>query len=168
MALIIGRGGENDPLALKLETLQRNWIENEVTPERSPDEMRAAIALAMAGRPNVVLRSASSRYDCMGLPFASRRTSIAIDQWDLIRVDDRYRQIQEGEALAGDVVIYRRDGFVNHVGVVNDRHFGDNGLPIITVLSQWGYDGEYWHPVDQVPDLYGNAVEYWTDRKPHP
>lgn len=169
MAYIIGRGGEGDPLALRLDTRQRHWIENEPAPERSPVEMRVAIALAQTGRPNVVLRSASSHYDCMGLPFASRRTSISIDQWnDLIRDDDEYRQIQQGEAQPGDIVIYRLAGIVSHVAIVQDIHFGADGLLVMRLLSQWGYDGEYWHPVHEVPPPYGVAAEYWTDRKPHP
>jgi len=32
-------------------------------------------------------------------------------------------------------------------------------------MSKWGGDGEYIHPVDHVPDAYGQHIEYWTERK---
>ena len=35
----------------------------------------------------------------------------------------------------------------------------------ITVLSQWGDDGEYIHKLTEVPNEYGKAEEFWTDRR---
>lgn len=35
----------------------------------------------------------------------------------------------------------------------------------ITVMSQWGADGEYIHLLDEVPDDFGKVREFWTDRR---
>lgn len=168
MPVIVDRGGPSDNAALKLETRKRRWIHNEQVPERSPDEMRDAVAFALAGRRDVVLRTAASHYNCMGLIFGARRTSIDIDRWDLVRSDDGYRQLHPGEApVIGDLVLYRRDGVPRHVGIVVEVRLSLNGVPAIMVLSQWGFDGEYRHPIAQVPALYGAPTEIWTDRKRH-
>lgn len=166
MPVIIDRGGPADPAALKLATRKNNWIHNEPAIERSPIEMRAAVNYATSGRPNVLLRSAASHYNCMGLVFAARRTTIDIDRWTLIRGDDEYRRLANGEALTlGDVVVYKRAGVVTHIGLIGEVRPGESG-PIVMVLSQWGFDGEYRHPLSEVPPLYGSAVEFWTDRRP--
>lgn len=103
----------------------------------------------------------------MGLLFGSRRTSIDIDQWDIIRTDDEYRRLAENEAPQfGDVVVYRKGAAVTHVAVIARVEPGlSGGSPRIIVVSQWGFDGEYLHPQDVVPPLYGAVSEYWTDRR---
>ena len=35
----------------------------------------------------------------------------------------------------------------------------------VTVISQWGADGEYIHLLNEVPACYGEAEEFWTDRR---
>jgi hypothetical protein len=129
--------------------------------------MREPIRQALAVGPDVLMRSASSRYNCMGMVFGSRRTAIDTDQWDLIRQDDEYRLLRPGEApVLGDLVVYRKGGRVVHVGMVAEVRLTLNGTPSVTILSQWGFSGEYRHPVNQVPPGFGAAVEYWTERVP--
>ena len=57
--------------------------------------------------PHAVARSdASGICNCHGLVFASRRTSIFPEDIHNILADDGYRQIDERDVLAGDVVLY--------------------------------------------------------------
>ena len=85
----------------------------------------------------------------------------------MILEDDGYRPVTtEGDLEPGDVVIYRNDsGEVSHVGIVTEVR--TNILQAsreITVLSQWGKSGEYFHRVDDVHPALGNPREYWTER----
>jgi hypothetical protein len=103
----------------------------------------------------------------MGMAFASRRTLIDPDHLQLILADDGYRRIpHENDLVAGDVVVYRDEsGAVSHVGLVTDVMPDLRGATWeISVLSQWGQDGEYFHRVDDVSPRLGKAAEYWTDR----
>ena len=109
----------------------------------------------------------SSTYNCMGMVFASRRTWVDPEHLTIILEDDGYRPVaNEGELQPGDVVIYRDDaGEVSHVGIVTKVR--TNLLQAsreITVLSQWGESGEYFHRVDDVHPGLGHPSEYWTDR----
>ena len=33
------------------------------------------------------------------------------------------------------------------------------------ILSQWGEDGEYLHAPGDVPPIFGQPREFWTDRR---
>jgi len=68
---------------------------------------------------------------------------------------------------AGDVAVYRMNGEVSHVGVVL-RIEPDVAAASwrVTIMSQWGADGEYTHSIEDVPVLLGVPSEYWTDRRP--
>jgi cell wall-associated NlpC family hydrolase len=117
--------------------------------------------------PHADLRSRGSAiYNCVGLVFASRRTSIEPSEIDQkILADDGYRRLGAAESPAlGDVVIYRSgDGSISHVGIVASS--GSVGAaPVIRVLSKWGPEGEYLHPLTHVPEVFGTPSEYWTDR----
>ena len=109
----------------------------------------------------------NSTYNCMGMVFASRRTWVDPEHLTIILEDDGYRPVaNEGELQTGDVVIYRDNaGEVSHVGIVTKVR--TNLLQAsreITVLSQWGESGEYFHWVDDVHPGLGHPSEYWTDR----
>ena len=167
MVHLIGVGGPGDRKSIDLSTRARNRIENAQEPRRSPAAMTAARDLWTRRFPNLQVRALDSLYNCMGLVFASRRTAIDPDQLGLILKDDEYRRLRQfAEALPGDVAVYRdRAGVATHVGVVlqNDPDLATGGSRL-TILSQWGRDGEYIHPVEQVPDAFGRCTEIWTDR----
>ena len=104
----------------------------------------------------------------MGLLFASRRTWIDPESLGMILAEDEYRQLGGlHEAYVGDIVVYRdSEGDVAHVAVIIELE------PVIqtaswkvTVISKWGADGEYVHPLDELPDRLGSATEYWADRR---
>ena len=68
--------------------------------------------------------------------------------------------------MPGDVVVYRdEEGFVVHVGLVTEVETNvKEATWEVSVLSQWGGDGEYFHRIDDVSPLLGKPTEYWTDR----
>ena len=97
---------------------------------------------------------------------ASRRTAIDVTLVPRILDEDDYRPIRWKEAELGDLVLYfDRGGRVSHVGMIASlpaQH--DSELSPIRVLSQWGSDGEYLHALTDVPPLFGDPKEVWTDR----
>jgi hypothetical protein len=100
--------------------------------------------------------------------FAARRTSIAPDQLDMILREDDYRQLAGGnECDIGDVVVYRTpDGEIAHVGMILSKTREIAAATwTLRVLSKWGPEGEYEHPIEHVPILLGRPIEFWTDRR---
>lgn len=168
MVEILGRGGQSDRASIPLGTRQGNHIRNERRMERAPAQQRASIELWRRERPEAKLRSITAIYNCMGLIFASRRTHIDIDHLRMIFTEDGYRQSFEVyEVQVGDIVVYARNRHeYQHVGIVSSIELDiPNGFRDITVMSKWGSDGEYLHPIDHVPEMYGTPVEFWTNRR---
>jgi len=94
---------------------------------------------------------ASLRYNCHGLTFASRRTSItestAIQS---ILVDDAYVEVDWAEIAAGDVVLYLEQGDFSHSGIV--LNVDRSGIvPVIWILSKWGHAHEVVHKLHECP-----------------
>lgn len=172
MAVLIGAGGPSDRAHLPLATRRRTTIPNEKRLERNPAALRAAVELWSEKHPSARLRSATAVYNCMGLVFASRRTWIDPIHLPIILRDDEYRQLAgPHEIQPGDIIVYRdkHDRGVSHVGVIVEiKPEIQTASRRITVMSQWGGDGEYLHLIDDVPDAYGKLIEYWTDRRPKP
>ena len=129
--------------------------------------MQSAKSTMEGIHPSVRSGSLSSIYNCMGMVFASRRTDVDPQYLPMILADDDYRQVQDEKDLrCGDIVVYKdHSGTVSHVGIVADiRANLSEASWEVTVLSQWGGDGEYFHLADAVPYLLGKPSEYWTDR----
>ena len=167
--MVVLRAGEpGDRNYLPLATRKGTLIKNERRAEAPPDQILAAIRLWREERPLARLRSATRGYDCMGLVFASRRTSVATDQFSMILREDEYRLVREPDQPdVGDVVVYERRNRVEHVGLVAEVIKGPFSVTI-NVVSKWGQDPEYVHPIDHVPSWYGQATSFWTDRRPPP
>jgi hypothetical protein len=170
MELIIGRGEEQDPTALRLSTRQGNHIPNERRLEQPPEVLKAAVAIHSQEHPDARLRSITAVYNCMGLIFASRRTWIDTTSLMMILQADGYKRVSElSELQPGDVVVYRNHDEVSYVAVVLAmKPEIVTASWKITVISKWGGDGEYIHDIKDVPPLYGQPVEFWTDRRPEP
>jgi cell wall-associated NlpC family hydrolase len=86
----------------------------------------------------------------------------------MILREDGYRKLDNpSEAVLGDVVVYRNDGGeISHVGILVSVQLQlEVGGQELTVLSQWGADGEYFHRIDDVNPRLGQPTEIWTDRK---
>jgi hypothetical protein len=171
---IIGRSSDIDPSALRLYTTgNKRFVQNErPDSDRSPQALMEARKLVRSISPSAKCRSLTGLYNCVGLTCASRRTIVDIDFLKAILSDDGYKLTTERSAVEGDLVVYLRDGIARHVGVV--QHFQDvsplhdGSILRMWVLSQWGEDGEYLHPVREVPAFYGTDLEFWTERRPEP
>jgi hypothetical protein len=123
--------------------------------------------------PGIVTRSLSATYNCFGLVFSCRRAFVFEESVELILNEDDYTKISREDVFRGDLVVYRSEPGMtaNHVGIVFEvrpllhgsfhRRTGTG----ITVLSQWGQNGEYLHLEHQVPADYGPHIEYYTDRR---
>ncbi len=105
----------------------------------------------------------------MGLVFASRRTSIpSFDQLNQILSDDEYEQVNEHrDVKIGDIVIYFDENMEpTHIGYVIriNKNF-ELATFNFKILSKWGYDGEYIHDIDDIPELYGKDCKFYSERK---
>lgn len=99
----------------------------------------------------------SGYYNCHGLVFASRRTSIFPEDIRRILIEDGYRQIGEQDVLAGDVVLYNNsDGDIEHSGIVIRRP----ELRIPWVVSKWSTGEEFLHPALACPYNEGITLTY--------
>lgn len=164
--MLIGAGGTSDSASIQLATKRGTFIPNERRCERSPDSLKAAVEIWKEKYPNIRARSLTAVYNCVGLVFGSRRTWIDPAHLNLILIEDDYRSIEEYEVEIGDVVIYRNGSAYTHVGIiVNKNPNFKNASFEITVMSQWGADGEYIHLINEVPDNFGKSKEFWTDRR---
>lgn len=153
---------------LLLATKRGNQIPNDRAPQMLPERMAAARDMVVKHHHTAVPRALSSTYNCVGMVFASRRTCIDIEEFQMIQREDEYTALKSlDDAVVGDVVVYRNDeGQACHVGLVASRAENPvTGRPETMVLSQWGRDGEYFHRIDDVHEAYGTRTEVWTDRK---
>ncbi len=163
---IIGAGGPRDRASIPLAARSGWQIPNERRAEITPEQRRAAVEMHK-DRSTARLRSMTAVYNCMGMVFATRRTWIDTQYLERILVEDGYSRLSGvGEAITGDVVVYRRKSEVSHVGLIIavEPRIADGSREIL-VLSKWGAVGEYIHPVNDVPVLLGDPVEYWSERR---
>jgi hypothetical protein len=166
---IVGLGGPSDQKALKLETRKHRWIHNVMQPETNPNVMRVRIKEMQQVYEHCRPVSASTVYNCHGLVFAARRTSIVDDEdVNAILEDDGYHPLpwDPDRWLPGDIVLYRdKVGRIVHSGIIvkNLISLGEDKVTI-EVLSVWGEVGEYIHPIDEVPVLLGKATDVVSQR----
>jgi len=178
MVMIINPGGEGSIYRIQLATSANRPIRNERRPrEKKPEQLRAAVELHKKNHPHITLRSMSADYNCMGLVFASRRTSIDIDDsLQQILDEDGYRKIAVRDVQPGDVVLYLdRYKKPAHIGVILEHRARPlSAAPPpreldswhIMVLSQWGTDGEYIHDLMDVHyEWRETAPEFLTEKK---
>ena len=169
MVVLIDPGGPTDIASIPLSTRKGTWIPNEQPPELHPSQMEASIDLWRRHRPSATLRSANSLYNCMGLVFAARRTWVETDHLAMILREDEYRRVRELAMVEiGDLVVYRNqsDQSITHIGIIIEKTPEvRTGQWEITILSKWGRAGEYFHPLHDVPDVFGEPSDYWTDRR---
>jgi hypothetical protein len=164
--LVIGAGTEADRNSIPLATRVGRRINNERRMERNPAALAAAARIWTDARPGIRLRSLTARYNCMGMVFAARRVWVDVSDLHRILAEDGYRRLREQRELQiGDIVVYAREGTLSHVAVVARLEpLAEGGASFITMLSQWGADGEFFHGLMDVPPLCGEPSEFWTDR----
>jgi hypothetical protein len=166
---IFGLGGQADADSLELYTKRRTRILNAQSKEVHPDLMRER-ANVLTNAYRVRFRSHSATYNCFGMVFANRRTAI-VDGTEVEKIlqDDGYHCVcRRSDAAIGDVILYRKapKGEIAHVGIITKiDHDLKEGYISFEVLSQWGSNGEVFHPEDVVPPLFGNVREIWSERR---
>jgi hypothetical protein len=106
-------------------------------------------------------------YNCHGLTFANRRTSVPQTVLPILE-DDGFNQVSEKEARVGDIVLYvspRGDvvhsGFVVRCDSVEIVAGSKSVVPVI--WSKWGKGYEMVHPVGECPYLEdeGSGTQYY-------
>jgi len=117
-------------------------------------------------------KPACGTYNCAGLVWASRRTSI-FEEEEYVKImnEDGYRELQENESPEiGDIVIYswHTRGII-HIGMLTSfesLHSSGSDLPVI--LSKWNsISSEDFHLVDDVGTLFEHdslTHRFWTER----
>lgn len=166
--MLVDEGGPTDKMGILLATKKGNRIRNARPQEVCPESMLARERIWKNVLPGIQTRSLSATYNCYGMVFASRRTCIEEDQIEMILDDDGYNRVVDADLKIGDIVIYRKSpgGKITHVAmIVRLDYQAQDAEWEITVLSQWGMDGEYFHGVDEVPPLYGPNKDFYTDRR---
>lgn len=113
----------------------------------------------------VTVRSVSEHpYNCVGMVLANRRAWIDMDSNEIedILTKDGYEKVLPKDTTVGDVVLYERDNEFTHIGMVVcvDRENATNTW----ILSKWGFAGEMVHHLHDVPDAYGLATQFWSER----
>jgi len=159
-----------EQIPLKIETRRRWGIPNEYRMEQDPKQLRYGREMWEGSKPNLIFRSISAIYNCVGMVVTHRRAwAFPIDLRKILS-DDGFRQLKgPEEAFVGDIVIYQAGGDeITHVGIVQQknliRDLRNPGDPL-KVLSKWGAQGEYIHDMTDVPEVYGKPAEFWTDRR---
>jgi len=147
------------PRELKLQTRLGNDIVNCQGIMKNPITKQQIEDLKNRYHPISIRTCPSSIYNCHGLTFAARRTWIAEnDEIYKILHEDDYQQIQEGDILPSDSVVYfDNDSFVIHSGIVVDKNKVFN-VPII--CSKWGHFFEAIHLLGSCPYQADNVKYY--------
>ncbi len=168
---VIDEGSKVDRDRLDLFTKRGNYIKNARKRERAPESMLAAKEYIerLCQKP-IINRSLSSSYNCVGLVFASRRVWIERDQLPLIFSDDGYYLLdKKADIIPGDLIVYKKSKDsvdIEHIGIIIDRCDEIETATIkLKILSQFGFDGEYIHDEEVVPNNYGSYHEYYSERK---
>jgi hypothetical protein len=133
-----------EPLAS--QTRRKSNILNEIN--RSPCDAGVALQIHQhrLDYPNAIHRpvNPTAVYNCHGLTFASRRTWIhSADEVKKILAEDDYIKIDYSaeKILPGDIIVYLKDGDIEHSGIVVEMVQGRGPR----ILSKWGKCHEVIH-----------------------
>ncbi len=159
--------------SIRLDTSKGEAILNQIEPP--PNQLsinRENLLKVKFGRKWTRRASQRGAYNCAGLVWASRRTSILKDaEWDKIYEHDGYRTLADDESpMPGDLAVYgdEKAGYF-HVGLVIGESEGimKGATPFPLIVSKWdSSSGEYIHRQNDVPfqQSLDYEVKYWTDR----
>jgi hypothetical protein len=167
MLELLDLGSPRDRNAIDLATSRNRRIPNARRSERAPEALAAAMQFVTESHPSARLRSLTGTYNCIGMAFANRRTCIEPHHVQMILEDDAYTEVTPAGVVPGDLLVYRdRIGAISHVAIVT-AHKPDlaNARWRTTVISQWGYDGEYFHDHADVNQSLGRPDRFYSERK---
>ncbi|MFC1678713.1 hypothetical protein ACFL2T_00640 [Elusimicrobiota bacterium] len=135
-----------------LETSRRQRIANGQIDDISQFEARSASSLRQKySQARWRTNRLNPTYNCHGMTFASRRTSV-FDSADIHKIltDDNYAEVPRRDATPGDIVLYfSDDGDIEHSGIVVSDPEPDLGIP--KICSKWGRAFEVIHWANDCP-----------------
>lgn len=150
---IIIQPGASGKKSITLHTRRGNHISNEQCDITAWD--KAWFADIERSWPLGVMRCESTGiFNCHGLTFASRRTSVS-DSKEVSKIleDDGYEGVEKSDLMPGDIILYRGDkGDIEHSGMIVDVPDGNFGIP--RIISKWGKFQERIHMANQCPYNY--------------
>jgi len=156
-------GNSREERGLALETRTKWPIPNNTSKEKAPAALMASRELWKKLLPEATLRSLTATYNCVGMVFATRRSHINPDHVRDILEKDGFSKVPDAAVKLGDLVLYCDGNTVLHIGMVAATPSVDGHDT--WVLSKWGDDGEYYHRLKYVPEIFGEPTEFWTHRK---
>src|SRR5438552_4240440 len=108
MSFLLNEGGETDKASICVNTRKNRFIRNVRRQEWTKEALAEDLRKCRAQYPEIIIRSVTAVYNCVGMVFGVRRTWIDPDQIPMILEDDGYRHLPGLWDLAriGDVVIY--------------------------------------------------------------
>jgi hypothetical protein len=155
---------EEEKYTLKLQTCERNDIENEQFRSISHADFVKAPLVEEKYSLAKFKGNITPIYNCHGLTFASKRTWVYLDsEIEKILRDDNYIEIKdEKDVLPGDIIIYYDENGITHSGniIQVDLPHTEFDLIKIIALSKWGKHKEVVHNVNYSPYSTG-LKKYW-------
>jgi hypothetical protein len=150
--------GTPSVVVLALHTRRQSQIANELcnVPPRAGDQIYVNDLMVRYDRAIHRTKVPDRKYNCHGLTFATRRSSI-VDPAEVQKIlnDDGYQLVVEpNPVLPGDVALYRADGDIEHTGIVVRAD-----AKCIWILSKWSCAQEVIHEPHYCP--YKGVVSYF-------
>lgn len=175
---IIGTREKDIEGSIVVHTRQGNPLENFISCEPAFQKQNTYRLLRTQHGANWTMRKpATGGYNCAGLVWASRRTCLTNPKdYRRVLAEDGYRQTNESDLVAGDVVAYVKADEIGKVALPEILHVArvcelrphKIAGPIPWVISKWDCQyGEDFHAVRDCPQLAGGEdfeLEFWTDR----
>jgi hypothetical protein len=144
---------------LDLSTRRKTRIVNRLDRSASAEGFRQAVSDYKKEFSQAVHRDVGpcATFNCHGLTFGSRRTWISgSDQIQTILDEDDYATVDAKAALPGDIAIYKKDGQIEHSGIVVEQ---GGVLKQPRILSKWAHLHEVIHLPNECP-YYDMAITY--------
>ncbi len=163
------QGNTEEGVDVPLATRQKTPIPNTQGHNIQPRRLQFVADFWSKQKREASIQIIDGVYNCTGLVFGARRTTINICHVRWILEEDEYKQIPDPQHygyMQGDIVLYGTQDEITHVGIVWSVEVDDKGIfskPII--LSKWGETPEFLHPLAVVPDEYGMPVEFWRHKR---
>lgn len=142
---------------IKLQTRTGADIPNFQSKELSIFEANQAPDLEHEWHPLEKRTAALPFYNCHGMTFASRRTTVGDETVGLILTEDGYEEIPADKVLPGDTIVYYSiEGDPEHSGIVITRPHS-SPLNVPEVISKWGKYSELHHLANMCPYTFAGA-----------
>jgi hypothetical protein len=147
---------------IHLQSATGRNVPNEQETEISAYDSNYSAALPSKFLEAQFLTTARPRYNCHGLTFASRRTTVKDGSMlRLILEDDGFSSIDRKATKCGDIILYVKDGEVTHSGIVVAN---EPPLHVPMVWSKWGKGPEVVHRYFDTHAVYGSDYEFYSCR----